>query len=168
MSRVGDKLRKLCACEEACRWADGFKTQQAAWDACEYGAWLLWWCGKMAGPPGSKSRKKLVRVSCTCVRTEWKWMSEPGKHAIRTAEAYCKGEASLEDVRKAASATAYTTSAAPAAYATAYAASAAYATAYAAYAASAASAAASAATPKRCAEIVLEQYPRPPRRRLEP
>jgi len=32
----------------------------AAWAACERGDWMLWWLGRMSGPPGSPLRRALV------------------------------------------------------------------------------------------------------------
>ena len=144
-------LDKLRACQEAREWA-GERTPQQAWDECERADWLLWWSAKAGA-----DRKEVVLAACACASTALKYVKEgelrPLK-AIETAEAWVRGEATLEEVRAASSYAAYAAAAdADAAYAAAtyaaassYAAAAAYASAsYAADAASSSSYAADAA-----------------------
>ena len=178
-----ERLIKLRACSSAVKYAKQYKSSRKAWDDCDRGEWMLWYLGKLAGKPESKSRKKLVLCASKCARLSLKYVSRGEKRplrAIETAEgwAFNKGGVTLGDVRAAADA-AYAASAANTAYAAASAAaSAASAAASAAYAASAAdaayaaaSAAASAAyaasaadakTQNKCAKIVREFYPKPP------
>ena len=151
-----EKLEKMGACSEAVEWEKQFKTLQQGWDACERGDWLLWYAGKMCGPPDSKSRKKLVLCACKCARLSLKYVSNDEKRpliAIQTAEKWAKGvgSVSIEDVRTAGTA----------AYAAAAAAYAAYA--YAADAAAAAAADARTKTRRKCANIVRDFYPKVPR-----
>ena len=94
-------------------------------------------------------RKLVVRAECDCARTSLKFVPKGEKRpliAIQTAERWCRGEATIEEVRSAAyaayAADAASASAAYAAYAAAASASAASA-AYAAYAAAASASAAS-------------------------
>ena len=133
-------LTDLGACGEAVDWAAKYKTPLAAWKACENGTWMLWLCGKVAGPPGSDSRRKLVLVAALCAETALHLITDDGTHAIceatiQTCYSYAHGEATLEDVRSAAAYAAYVAYAADYAYAAA--AAAAYDAAYAAAAAAA-------------------------------
>ena len=136
-----ERLRKLGACSEAIRFAKQYDTQQAAWEACERGDWLLWYAGAVSGGPRSQSRKTLVLAACACARLALQYVVNGETRplvAIETAEAWAKGEGgvTLADVRNAANAAAY---AAYAAYAAAY-----------------------TAARKQCAAIVRTYYPSPP------
>jgi hypothetical protein len=125
-------LIDLGACHDAVEWARGYDTPEAAWAACERGDWMLWICGKLAGPPWSDSRKPLVLACCECARLTLPYVhvgEDRPRSAIETAERWARGEVAQEEVRAATSA-AYA-----AATSAAYAAAA--ASAYAAYAASA-------------------------------
>ena len=167
----GERLRALGACCEAVEWAEKYKTPKAAWRACKNGSWMLWLCGRVAGPPDSDSRRKLVLVAAECAELALPFVRNEKMRAIcestiQTCYAYAWGEAELDDMRSAAAA-AY--AAAAAAYAAAAAAAdaayAAYAAAAAAYDAAAAYAAAAAARSKMlaaCAEIVRANYPESP------
>ena len=113
MKSTKDILTKLGACPEAVKWA-GRKTHKKAWGTCQRGDWLLWIAGKL-----NVDRKKLVLAACGCARTALKYVPEGEDRpriAIETAEAWIKGEATIEQVRTAAYA------ATNAAYAAAYAA----------------------------------------------
>jgi len=181
-----EELEKVGACGSAIRWASEMKNGQSAWDNCERGDWMLWLAGKMSGKPESAKRKRLVLCACECARLALVHVSKgelrPLK-AIETAEAWARGKATIEEVRKARSVAVDAAYAAvDAAYAAVYAADAvyaAYAAAYAAYAADAACAAADAAddavddadaaddaahkeTLKKCADIVRKHYPKVP------
>jgi hypothetical protein len=143
-------LSKYDACAEAIAWAQTQPDASTAWAACERGDWLLWLAAKV-----HLDRKLLVRAACACARQALQYIpdgEERPRLAIETAEAWARGEATIEELRKAADAAASATHAADAthdaaAYA-AYAADAAWAAdaaAYAAYAADAAAANAAAA-----------------------
>jgi hypothetical protein len=133
-------LRDLGACSEARSWAKG-KDLHEVWTSCERADWLLWLAGRMADKPGWPTRKQIVLAACACAETALKFV-KPGEDrprlAIETARAWTRGEATIEDVRRAraaavAAAAAYSAdAAATAAY------SAAYTTATAAYSADAA------------------------------
>jgi len=114
-------LESLSACPAARQWA-GERTAEQAWDQCERADWLLWWAA-LAGA----EKKDLVRIACQIARTALPCLKKselrPLK-AIETAEAWCEGKATPEDVRAAAA-----SAASAAAYAADYAA---YAAAYAA------------------------------------
>jgi hypothetical protein len=127
-------LNKTRACEEACQWA-GERTAQQAWDECDRADWLLWWAAH-----AKIARKTFVRIACACARTALPYVQfdelRPLK-AIETAEAWCDGKATIEEVRAAAYAAhaAAHGGAAAAAYDAAHGGAAAYAAAYAAAAA---------------------------------
>jgi len=184
------RLHQLKACRDADEWASRFPTLEEAWQACDRGDWMLWYAGKMAGPPGHDSRRPLVLAACECARIALPIFEE--KHqgdlrprkAIETAEAWARGDAgvTLDDVRAAfaaasAAAFAAASAAAFAAFASAAFASAAFAAAAAATsagivaasaAAFAAFASAAAARPRilaECAAIVRKHYPHLPEAR---
>ena len=161
-----NRLKKLNACSEAIEYLRKFKSLDEAWRKCERGDWMLWYAGRLAKSPRSKSRKLLVLTACKCARLALKYIPKEEKRplkAIQTAEKWARGEAvSLQDVRDAAAD-------ADAAYAAAaYDADAAYAAdvAYAAYAAYAADVAHAAREKvlKKCAYIVRKNYPNPPKK----
>ena len=156
------KLKKLHACHEAVEWAEQFNSMQEAWDKCIRGDWMLWLLGKLSGDPDSDSRKELVMIACKCARLALKHVPKGEKRplkAIKTAEKWTRGKATLQQVRDAAAAAAaaYAAAAADAADYAAYAAD--YAADAAAYAADAAYAAARSKTLKKCANIVRKHYP---------
>ena len=130
-------LIALHACsgpDSAMAWI-GHKSLRCAYRTCQRGDWMLWLAGKSA-----IDRKMLVRAACDCARLAWELQDTAGHAAIETAEAWCHGEATIEQVRAAAYAaySAYSADADAAAYYSA-------AAAYAAAAYSAADAAAAAA-----------------------
>jgi hypothetical protein len=162
------------ACAEARDWCLTQPSYEAAWEACERGDWLLWLAGRL-----DVDRRLLVRAACACVRLALVHVptgeGRP-RRAVETAEAWTRGEASLEEVRDAAraayaadafavyasDATGRAACAASAAYAAACAASAAYAAAFAADAVyAAASDAADAATLAECVRLVRGIITRP-------
>ena len=182
-----EALRRRDACKDAVAWCEQHDSFAAAWAACERGDWMMWLLGELSGPPESDSRKKLVMCACACARLALRHVpcgDERPRRAIEVAEAYCRGEATLDDVRAAAyAAYAYAPAgvaaaayAAHAAYNSAYAAAAdaggaannsAYAAAGGAYAAGAAYAATAAAAAAdqihgECADIVRRHYPTAP------
>ena len=141
-----DALRALGACDEAVEWASTQPDAETAWAQCRRADWMLWIAGRVAGPSTPEGRGQLVLAACACARTALRHVPDDDVRPLRTietAEAWARGEASLDDVRAAAyTAAAYSANAAAyAAYAAAYAAyaaygaanAAAYAAAYAAY-----------------------------------
>ena len=167
-------LTDLGACSEAVEWAAKYKTPLAAWKACKRGDWMLWMCGKCAGPPDSDSRRKLVLVAALCAETSLHLIADEETRAIceatiQTCFSYAHGEATLDDVRAAYAACAARDAAGAAARDAAYsAAGAAWAARDAARAAAGAaaySASCAAARSKAlavCADIVRANYPEPP------
>ena len=116
-----DELRAMDACEDAVEWAGTQPSLAQAWRRCKRGDWMLWLAGRRRVP-----RERLVWIACQCARLSLKYVplgEDRPRIAIETAEAWTRGEAGLNQVLDAASASyaAY----ADAAYAAAYAASAA-------------------------------------------
>jgi len=166
MKSTKDILTELGACTEAVKWA-GRKTPKKAWETCKQSDWLLWIAGKL-----DVDRKLLVLAACACVRRALKYIpagEDRPRIAIETAEAWTRGEATIEQVRTAAyaadaacaAADAAYAAAAHAAYTAAYAAAhAAYTAAYAAaHAAYTAAACAAYAAQKQMADIVRKIIP---------
>ena len=143
-------LLSVRACAEAREWA-GARNARQAWDECERADWLLWWAA-MAGV----DRKIVVKAACQCERRALRFVPDGEMRplrAIETAERWCEGRATVQEVR-AAAADSYAYAAAAAADSYAYAD--AYAYAAAAAAAAYAAAAARAAYSKTRADELLE------------
>jgi hypothetical protein len=139
------RLEKLGACSDAVTWI-GNRDLKTAWEECPRADWLLW----LAGKSKKLTRQQLVIAACVCARSSLQWVTageERPRLAIEAAEKWTRGEATLEEVRKAAYAAyaAYAADAANAAGAAGAAAEAARAAGAAARAAGAAAEAAGAA-----------------------
>lgn len=171
-------LTLLGACDrtpsDALPWARALPsgtTPAAAWSACKRGDWLMWLLGALHRR-GAITRQVLVLAACAAARTALPYLAgRPAEAAslaaIEAAERWCRGEATIDEVRAARDAAwavrceAWPDTAAAeadAAYAAAYAAYAAYAAAAAdaAYAAAyAATAAAYAATAGRTKHLYV-------------
>ena len=179
-ARLRKHLESLGACEPAIEWAEQHRALAAAWAACHRGDRMLWYAGRVSGPIGSPSRRKVVLVATECARLAWPYVRmcrAVVQRLYKTAEAYGRGDptVSLQDVQDAADGVDAPTSNAAicAAVYAATVARAASAAIYTSAAASAASAAAHAAAAARAAgddllrqaaDIVRRHYPRPPRR----
>jgi hypothetical protein len=165
MTHWTDGLHKLNVCKEALEWAAGFPSFEEAWNHCKRGDWMLWLLAKL-----EVDRKALTLAACACVRLALPYTTDGRVLAsIEMAEAWARGDASIEEVRSAATAA---FAAALAAFDVASAHDAAYAAAYAAYAAAFtayddATAAAAAETAndgarnkvlRQCADIVRERF----------
>ena len=165
------RLRLLRACDAATHWAESQPSAETAWRQCPRGDWLLWIAARIG-----IDRKLLARAACACARTALPHVAageERPRIAIEMAEAWARGEATLEDVHRrargalaawqtadaayAAAAAVFAADAADAADADA-AVFAAYAAVFAAYAAADAAAARSASL-ARYADIVREIIP---------
>ena len=84
------------ACPEAVRFAEGFASFDAAWQACARGDWLLWWIGRtLTAGPMRAERRPLVRAMCGCVRLALPCVPV-GEHrplaAIEVAERWAAGD----------------------------------------------------------------------------
>jgi len=109
---TADTLRSMCACEEAILWVESASDQgpDALWDACPRGDWLLWyaWHADVDGY-ADVDQRTLVIAAYVCVRLALRYV--PGGEddllrAIETAEAWARGEATIEPVITAARAAA--------------------------------------------------------------
>jgi len=156
MTHWSDQLTELDACGGAVKWAREQPSYAQAWRICHRGDWLLWLAARLA-----VDRKQIVLAACDCAELSLRYVpagENRPRIAIETARKWCAGEATLDDVRKAADAAASSSNAA------AYAANAAHA-AHAAYAADAATYAASYAVSdaaaKQCATLVRRRIKRP-------
>ena len=141
-----DRLQNRHACKEATEWVTAQTGDaQQIWNLCQRPDWMLWFAGRQ-----SIDRKILVLIAAACARTSLKFVP-PGEDrprlAIETAEAWARGEITMEQVQNAA----YAAARAAYAAAAADAASAAYAAADAARAADA-----------ETAEIVRKFLPKVP------
>jgi hypothetical protein len=168
-----DALLPLRPCAEAVVWCRTQPDAETAWAACERPDWLFWLLGRTGA-----ERRLLVLAACDCAEPALVHVpagEDRPRLAIETARAWARGEATIEEVRRArqAAAAAYAAAyaaAAAAAYAADAAAAAAYAaaSAVAAYAAAAAAAAAAAyadarrASRLRSCEAIRRHFPSPP------
>jgi len=88
----------------------GGKDLREMWDTCERGDWLLWFSAHMIGKKGWPTHQEVILASCQCARLAIKHVT-PGEMrpltAIETAEAWARGEATLEQVRDAGIAAAH-------------------------------------------------------------
>ena len=110
-----ESLRRLRACIEATQWAESQPDAETAWRRCPRGDWLLWVAARL-----DIDRKRLVRAACACARTALSHVpagEERPRIAIETAEAWARGEATLDDVRRAVQAASAAVFAANAAFA---------------------------------------------------
>ena len=134
---LSDVLRSLGACRESIAWAGGYgAAYTTALAACPDRSWLTWLYGRLL-VRGHVRREPLVSAVCLCAREVLHLVpagEERPLRAIETAEAWCRGEATLDEARAArrdAWDAAYAADAASAADADAYAAAAYAADAYA-------------------------------------
>ena len=122
---------------------------------------MLWYAGRVAGPPWSESRRPLVRAAVACARLalpawEAQYPDDRAPHrCLDLADRWALVKNVQRDHIAACAAYAYYTAAANAAGAAVF--------AYAAYAAYA-TAGASKAVLAQCADLVRQVYPTPPER----
>jgi hypothetical protein len=103
-------LRKHDACPEGYKWAvSNCSTMQDVWDAAKP-EWLVW----VATRPGVLDDITLRRFACRCADQVWHLLTDKrSRHAVETAELFCDGKATLEELAAAmAAATAAATAAA--------------------------------------------------------
>ena len=92
------KLESMGACVDVVDWASEYPSWEVAWDSCERADWLLWFSIKLA------DRKLVVLAACACARTTLHLVpkgEERPRLAIETAEAWTRGEATIDEVRDA-------------------------------------------------------------------
>ena len=99
MTRLEAKLHRLVACEHAEIWAATQKCSfQESWDNCHRGDWMLWILRN-----SEHDYKKNILVSCQIARTVLKHVPDDEKRplkAIRAAEDWVKGKATLKEVEE--------------------------------------------------------------------
>jgi hypothetical protein len=91
-------LRKHDACPEGYAWAvSTCSTMQDVWDTAQP-EWLIW----VATRPGVLDDITLRRFACWCARQVWHLLTdERSRHAVETAELFCDGKATLEELAAA-------------------------------------------------------------------
>jgi hypothetical protein len=97
---IEETLNGLAACPTAVTWAKGQRTWRRAWANCDRGDWLLWAAERI-----DIDRTLITRAACDCARKALKYVpggEERPRIAIETAEAWCRGEATIEEVRASA------------------------------------------------------------------
>lgn len=94
------RLADLHACADAIAWV-GDRDLAAAWAECPRGDWMLWLASRMG-----VDRRLLVLAACDCARVVLPRGDARPRHAIETAEAWARGEATIEQVIDAADASA--------------------------------------------------------------
>jgi hypothetical protein len=96
-------LAKQHPCPDGLEWAKEYKSFKIAWVECQRGDWMLWYLGKHCKTLAQ--RKRLVYTACQCVRLALPCVAKGELRpitAIETAEAWTRGEATLEQVSNAA------------------------------------------------------------------
>jgi hypothetical protein len=95
---VSKWLRKHDACPEGYAWAvSTCSTMQDVWDTAQP-EWLIW----VATRPGVLDDITLRRFACWCVRRVWHLLTdERSRCAVETAELFCDGKATLEELAAA-------------------------------------------------------------------
>jgi hypothetical protein len=103
-----DQLRRLNACHDAVEYAEKFPDFAAAWQACERGDWMLWLAGRvLGGAPESPERKRIVAAAVACARLvlpiyEARYPTDKRvRECLDTTERWTRGEATLDELRKA-------------------------------------------------------------------
>ena len=91
------RLRAVGACSSAVQWVATQPDAETAWAACDRADWLLWIAVKLC-----VDRRLVVRATCACARTSLRYLPDPeGLRAIEAAEAWCRGEVTIDQVRAA-------------------------------------------------------------------
>jgi hypothetical protein len=94
-------LKSLEACPSAIEFASDYSSLSEAYAACTKPEWLFW----LAGRTGIVTRQQIVLAACACARTALPYAKGPeALTAIETTEAWCRGEATIGQVRVAGAA----------------------------------------------------------------
>lgn len=89
-------LRRIGACQSARHWAHNLDLR-TAWMTCERGNWLLWFATRL-----EVKRQRVVQAACRCGRLELEFMTrdkDRTQYMLEVTEAWCRGEATIEQVR---------------------------------------------------------------------
>ena len=96
-------LVQIGACSPAVAWARTQPDYATAWAACDRGDWLIWLAMRLART--LDERKPVILAACACVRPVLRHVpagENRPRIAIETAERWCRGEATIEEVSRAA------------------------------------------------------------------
>ena len=100
-----DALTRMNDCDGAVEWAQTQPSYAVAWRRCRRPDWLLWLAGQRCRTLAQ--RRAIVLAACDCAETALRHVPEgelrPAE-AIRVARAWCRGKATLQDVRAATNA----------------------------------------------------------------
>jgi len=100
-----DELRAMGACPAAVKWARGYPSLQAAWDACERGDWMMWMIGHT---PGLDLRR--VGWLCYALASQSQYLVPPEERrpadCLALVARWCHGDTTIteDDLRRAAEA----------------------------------------------------------------
>ena len=97
-------LESVGACGDAVEWV-GKRSATRAWKECQRGDWMLWGAVK-----AGVDRKAVVLAACACARLSLRYVKageDRPRIAIETAEAWCRGEETIEQARAYAACAAY-------------------------------------------------------------
>jgi hypothetical protein len=86
------------------------KGLRGMWDTCERGDWLLWFAAHMIGKDGWPTHQQVVLTSCQCARLALRHVTSGETRplrAIETAEAWTRGEMTLNQAQDAGRAADY-------------------------------------------------------------
>jgi len=104
MTETIEHLTRLGACAEGKKWIalpeNASKTPAQLWDACHRGDWLLWLAYHQ-----SVDLMLMTLAACDCARLALPFVpagDDRPRLCIETAEAYTRGEATMDDMRIAA------------------------------------------------------------------
>jgi hypothetical protein len=98
--RFKDQLEGLGACKEAVEWV-GDRDLTTAWEECVRGDWMLWLAARL-----KVGRKLVALAACDCAEPSLKFLREDEGRpaaALGCVRAWCVGEATLTEVKVAAS-----------------------------------------------------------------
>lgn len=87
--------------EPVCREIEG-KDLQQMWSSSDRGDWLLWFCTHFIGLPGWPTHQQVVLAACQCARLGLKYIPPDESCpliAIKTTEAWARGEATFDQVK---------------------------------------------------------------------
>src|SRR3972149_5439200 len=96
---ISDLLDSVGACKKAVDWAGKRRVGAAAWRACPRADWMLWIAVRLG-----VDRRRVTLAACACARTVLRHVpsgEQRPRIAIETAERWARGEATIQEVRRA-------------------------------------------------------------------